>query len=141
MLWLFVVVVGTAFAAVAISILFNTYRSYAIAKPIGLPTRITFSSPMNPLFQIAGKSIREWCRIMPWPLSGFGKYSYYGWGYDDCKDHDKLGPVWIDSSSWGNNLIVADPDALLFILTKWRTFIKIPGIQAMAVLGPNLDTV
>lgn len=134
-------VIGTAFAAAIVSTLFNTYKNYTVAKGLGLPTRITFTSPLNPIFMIAGKDIREWFRVMPWPLSEVGKYCYYGWGYDDSKVHEELGPAWINSSSWGNDLVIADPDALVSLLTRWRQCVKRPGIEAMAILGPNVDTV
>jgi cytochrome P450 len=140
MVWL--LLVGTAVTAMFLSSSFSLLKNYLEARRLGVPTRITLACGYNPIFGLAGKTLMDWCSRLPWPLTNFAKYSYYGWSVDDKgESYRKYGPIWANVSSWGNEYMIADPDAVMSITSRWKLFKKGPGIETMEIFGKNVDTV
>lgn len=139
MLWL--LIFSTIVIGLALSSIFAYIQNYRLASVARFPIKIRIACGVHPIFMIGNVSVREFFKKLPWPLSTFGANAYYGWTYDDYmqgNSHSKFGPIWFMVTSWGNELIVADPNVALTLNAKWRTFTKPPTQQSLALFGPNL---
>ena len=142
MAWL--LIVSTIAIGLFLSSAFGYFKNYRIAKTSGFPIQFCLANGLHPVFLIGNVSARYFFMKLPWPLSRFGEMGYYGWTYDDYmagNSHNKFGPIFTLVTSWGNQLVIADPEVALNMNAKWKVFTKPPTQQSLALFGPNLDTV
>ena len=106
-------------------------RNYRIAKTIGLPIRICPFNAIDPdwIFLYRVFPIIAILRKLPSWLTGWVKYSYVGWEFDDKHAiHHEVGPAFVLVTPSRNELVLADPDAVHTVQTRRKEFIK-PSIM------------
>ncbi|KAH8168591.1 cytochrome p450 domain-containing protein [Sarocladium implicatum] len=114
-------------------------RNYRIAKTIGLPIRILFISPHNPLWALVDRKIMIFLRKYIGDNT-FTRFNWRGWELRDrCRSFEEMGDAWVLVSSFVNNVIVNDPDAIMSIARRGTAFDRPPVINEMLqVFGPNI---
>lgn len=123
----------------------SLYRNYSLAKASGLSVVIQPVCNMNPFLIIITK-LNPWLapalQKLPFDLGYWARFSYFGWPYDDARgSHNRLGPVFIICTPNYNEVVIGDPGAANYVLTRRKEFIK-PELmyQPLKLFGENVDT-
>ena len=101
--------------------------NYIAARKTGLPLVLSPVHPFNPFWIVTYKvfPIILLLKYLPFGLGTWARCTYIGWQFHEKYAlHDELGPVFLLVTPGGNEVSVADAQAVHTILSQRKEFIK-----------------
>jgi cytochrome P450 len=115
-------------------------KNYIKAHKIGLPVLITPISFFNFLWLLGNHRLAPLLKALPFGLGNFVDHSGFSWYFADrYRHHARLGPAFCVVSPGEVQVILADPDAVDYVLARRKEFQKDETVgKPLEIFGPNL---
>lgn len=119
------------------------YKNYVKACTLNVPVIISPIAPNNPLWIFIHQYLKPYLKSSPLDITGFTRYIYYGWAYDDkYRTHEKLGPAFVVVNPSTVELYIANGEAIDSIFTRAKDFPKPVALyKPVEIYSQNVATV
>jgi hypothetical protein len=103
----------------------NLHTYHKSLRHLPIPIFISPVSPINPIWTSFRTRLIPLVNKLPFGLGAFARMSYFGWSFDDkYAVHEELGDLVGLVTPGGNELHVADAEAMVEIMARRRDFPK-----------------
>lgn len=107
--------------------LISGISNYNAARKIGFPIVISPVSPMNPFWILTYRVFPKvlLLQYLPFGLGTWARCTYMGWAFQDKHAlHDELGQIFVIVTPSGNEVTMADHQAVHMVMSRRKEFIK-----------------